>query len=41
MPHLLMAGSTGAGKSVCINTVLLSLLFRCSPAELGLILIDS
>lgn len=40
MPHLLMAGSTGAGKSVCINTVLLSLLFRCSPAELGLILID-
>lgn len=40
MPHLLMAGATGAGKSVCINTVLLSMLFRCSPADLGLILID-
>ena len=40
MPHLLIAGATGSGKSVCINTILLSLLYRCSPEELGLILID-
>jgi len=35
-----MAGATGTGKSVCINTLLLSLLYRASPEELGLILID-
>lgn len=40
MPHLLMAGSTGTGKSVSINTLLMSLLYRASPADLGLILID-
>lgn len=40
MPHLLMAGSTGTGKSVCINAILLSLLYRAHPADLGLILID-
>ena len=40
MPHLLMAGATGTGKSVLINTLLLSLLYRASPSELGLILID-
>jgi S-DNA-T family DNA segregation ATPase FtsK/SpoIIIE len=40
MPHLLMAGTTGTGKSVCINATLLSLLYRCTPAELGLIMID-
>ncbi|RME61480.1 MAG: DNA translocase FtsK [Candidatus Dadabacteria bacterium] len=40
MPHLLMAGATGTGKSVCINAILLSLLHRASPDELGLILID-
>ncbi len=40
MPHLLMAGATGTGKSVCINAILLSLLYRAHPSELGLILID-
>ncbi len=40
MPHLLMAGTTGTGKSVCINAILLSLLYKSTPAELGLILID-
>ncbi|ACV68590.1 DNA translocase FtsK [Desulfohalobium retbaense] len=40
MPHLLVAGATGAGKSVCLNTILLSLLFKSSPEELKLLLID-
>ena len=40
MPHLLMAGATGTGKSVSINAILLSLLYRAHPAELGLIMID-
>jgi len=40
MPHLLIAGTTGSGKSVCINCVLLSLLYRFSPDDLRIILID-
>lgn len=40
MPHLLIAGATGAGKSVMINTLLASLLYRNSPSQLQLILID-
>jgi DNA segregation ATPase FtsK/SpoIIIE, S-DNA-T family len=40
MPHLLVAGATGAGKSVWINGLLLSLLYRYSPSQLGLILVD-
>ncbi len=40
MPHLLVAGTTGSGKSVAINTMLLSLLFRLSPDECKLIMID-
>ena len=40
MPHLLVAGATGAGKSVCINAMLLSLLFASPPEKLRLILID-
>jgi S-DNA-T family DNA segregation ATPase FtsK/SpoIIIE len=40
MPHVLIAGQTGSGKSVCINTFLASLLFRTSPSEVKLVLID-
>ncbi|HLQ33938.1 MAG TPA: DNA translocase FtsK [Chloroflexota bacterium] len=39
-PHLLIAGSTGSGKSVCINTLVASLLFQATPDELKLVLID-
>ena len=40
MPHLLIAGTTGSGKSVCINSILLSLIYKTSPEDLRLILID-
>ena len=40
MPHLLIAGSTGSGKSVCVNSIIMSLLFRSSPEDVKLILID-
>jgi S-DNA-T family DNA segregation ATPase FtsK/SpoIIIE len=40
MPHLLIAGSTGSGKSVCINSIVASLLFKFSPEELRFVMID-
>ncbi|MFA6027728.1 MAG: DNA translocase FtsK 4TM domain-containing protein [Patescibacteria group bacterium] len=40
MPHLLIAGATGSGKSVCINTIIMSLLFQNGPDDLKLILVD-
>ena len=40
MPHLLIAGSTGSGKSVCVNSIIMSLLFRSSPEDVKLLLID-
>ncbi len=39
-PHLLIAGSTGSGKSVCMNTLIMSLLFKFPPSDLRLILVD-
>ena len=40
MPHLLVAGSTGSGKSVCINTLIMSILYKSNPEDVKLIMVD-
>lgn len=40
LPHLLIAGATGTGKSVCLNTLIVSILYKCQPEDVKLILID-
>ncbi len=40
MPHVLIAGATGSGKSVCINTIIMSILYKANPSDVKLIMID-
>ena len=40
LPHMLIAGTTGSGKSVCINSLLISMLYKSTPQELRLIMVD-
>lgn len=40
MPHVLIAGATGSGKSVCINTIIMSIIYKAKPSEVKMIMID-
>lgn len=40
MPHMLIAGATGSGKSVCINTLIMSILYKAHPDDVKLIMVD-
>ena len=40
MPHLLIAGTTGAGKSVCVNAIVLSILYKATPEDVRMIMVD-